>query len=268
MGQKQAGAMRTVAAMEPAGGSSIRAVEKRIDDRFGLDRPSMPYGAARHFLRGFIHFFSYHLILARQSTRRVRAAGFRLVVRPTVFHPRYFLTSEYFASFIDRLDLAGKMVVEVGTGSGVLSLAAARAGATRVVAVDINPNAVLSAGDNARLNGLAERVFPVCSNLLSAIVAKPLFDVILSSPPSFAGEPRDVADRAWHAGPGYRDIAALFSQARERMKPGGRFYLLLSSDSDLGRLGSLIADAGFAARLADERSIVFESFILYELTAD
>lgn len=243
-------------------------MEKRLDDRFPLSGQSAPYGAARRWLRNVIHFFSYHLILARQNTRNARAAGFRLVVRPTVFHPRYFLTSEYFASFIDQLHLEGKSVAEIGTGSGVLSLAAARAGATRVVAIDINPNAVLSAADNARLNGLSERIFPLCSNLMSAVAARPLFDVILSSPPSFAGEPRDVADRAWVAGPGYRDIAELFCQARERLRPGGRFYLLLSSDSDLGLLGRLIAEAGFSARLASERSIIFESFILYELMAD
>jgi methylase of polypeptide subunit release factors len=244
-----------------------RIVEKRVDDRLGLTRPSPPYTLARRWLRGAIHFFSYHLILARQSTRHARAAGVRLVVRPTVFHPRYFLTSEYFAGFIDRLDLQAKTVAEVGTGSGVLSLAAARAGAECVVAIDINPNATLSAADNARLNGLGDRVLPLCSNLLSGIAARPLFDVILSSPPSFAGEPRDVADRAWVAGPGYRDIAELFGQARERLKPDGKFYLLLSSDSDLGLLGRLIEEAGFQARLAGERSIVFESFILYELTA-
>jgi hypothetical protein len=29
-----------------------------------------------------------------------RVAGFRLTVRPTVFHPRYFLTSEFFANFL------------------------------------------------------------------------------------------------------------------------------------------------------------------------
>lgn len=241
-------------------------MDQKLDGAFALARPSMPYGLARRFLRGFIHFFSYHLILARQSTRRARAAGFNLVVRPTVFHPRYFLTSEYFASFIDKLDLKGKSVVEVGTGTGVLSLAAARAGAARVVAIDINPNAALSAADNAKLNGLSDRVLPLCSNLLSGVAPRPLFDVILSSPPSFAGEPRDVADRAWVAGPGYRDIAKLFDQAHERLKPGGRFYLLLSSDSDLGLLGELISDAGFNARLVSERSIVFESFILYELT--
>jgi len=243
-------------------------VERQLYDRYGLGRPSAPYGLVRRFLRAAVHFFSYHFILARQSTRRARAAGFRLTVRPTVFHPSYFLTSEYFACFIDRLDLSGKTVAEVGTGSGVLSLAAARAGAERVIAIDINPNAALSAADNALQNGLGGRVLPVCGDLMSAIAPQPLFDVILSSPPSFAGEPRDVADRAWHAGPGYRDIRKLFAQARERLKPGGRFYLLLSTDSDLGILGQLIEEAGFATQLVNERSILIEKFILYELTAD
>ena len=71
----------------------------------GLDRQSTPHGPFRRFLRGFIHFFSYHLILGRRSTRVTHAAGFRLTVRPTVFHPRYFLSSERFAEFIGSLDL-------------------------------------------------------------------------------------------------------------------------------------------------------------------
>jgi hypothetical protein len=47
--------------------------------------------------------------------------------------------------------------------------------------------------------------------------------------------------------------------------PGGCLYLLLSSDSDLDLLGTLMQRAGFRATLAAERSIPFESFILYEL---
>ena len=74
----------------------------------------------------------------------------------------------------------------------------------------------------------------VCGDLLSALAPRAQFDVILSNPPFFPEEPIDIADRAWHAGPGYRDIAALFEQARARLAPGGRFYLLLSSDSRPG----------------------------------
>ena len=96
---------------------------------------------------------------------------------------------------------------------------------------------------------------------------RPLFDVILSSPPKHAGEPRDLADRGWHAGPDYRDIAALFDEARERLRSGGRLYVMVSSDSDLGLLGRLIERAGFDARAALEHSILIESFIIYELSA-
>ncbi|MGH6769502.1 MAG: 50S ribosomal protein L11 methyltransferase [Xanthobacteraceae bacterium] len=221
----------------------------------------------RRILRKTIHRLSYHFILKRQRTTTTRAAGFRLTIRPTVFHPAYFLTSSFFAGFIGRQDWTGKRVADVGTGSGILALSAARAGAASVVAIDINPNAACAAKENAGTNGLGDRVTAVCSNLLAAIAPRPHFDVILSSPPSFPGEPIDLADRAWHAGQDYRDIASLFSQARERLAAGGRLYVLLSSDSDIEYLGKLVASAGFQWRIVEERSIVIESFIIYELRA-
>jgi release factor glutamine methyltransferase len=231
----------------------------------GLGRWKAPPGKLRLAFRNSVHYLSHKFILNRQSTRTVRAAGFRLAVYPTVFHPKLFLTSEFFARFLSTIDLAAKNVADVGTGSGILALAAARAGAT-VVALDINPKAVNAATDNARANGLGDRVTAVRSDLMSALAPGFLFDVILSNPPFFSGEPRDIADRAWVAGPGYRDIMSLFDQARQRLKPSGTMYVLLSSDSDLHFLGKLIAKAGFRARIAAGFSIMIESMIIYELT--
>jgi 23S rRNA G2069 N7-methylase RlmK/C1962 C5-methylase RlmI len=96
--------------------------------------------------------------------------------------------------------------------------------------------------------------------------AQPLFDVILSSPPKHAGEPRNVADRGWHAGPAYRDIAPLFDQARERLKPGGYMYVMVSSDTDLDLFSALIDKAGFNSELVREYSLVVESLIIFKLT--
>ena len=97
-------------------------VVELVEVTYGLDRRSAPHGPWRRRLRSTIHFFSYNFILKRRTTRVTRAAGFRLIVRPTVFHPRYFITSEFFASFIGRLDLSGRRVVDIGTGSGILLL--------------------------------------------------------------------------------------------------------------------------------------------------
>src|ERR1700677_4312740 len=227
----------------------------------GLGRWKPPPGLFRRLFRDSVHYLSHRFILNRRCTRTVQASGFRLAVYPIVFHPKLFLTS----AIPCHDDLAGKRVADVGTGSGILALAAARAGAT-VVALDINPQAVNAAMDNSRANGFGDRVTAIRSDLMSALAPGFLFDVIISNPPFFSGEPRDVADRAWVAGPGYRDIASLFEQARQRLKPSGTMYVLLSSDSDLHFFGQLIAKAGFRARIATAFSILVESMIIYELT--
>ena len=49
-------------------------------------------------------------------------------------------------------------VLDVGCGSGVLAIAAARLGVSRVDAIDVDPDAVSATEDNARRNGVADRV--------------------------------------------------------------------------------------------------------------
>jgi hypothetical protein len=79
--------------------SRSKAIEVAPIPASALDRRGKPHGPFRRLLRAFIHFFSYHVILSRRSVRTIPAAGFRLSVPPTVFHPRFFLSSEYFAEF-------------------------------------------------------------------------------------------------------------------------------------------------------------------------
>jgi len=212
-----------------------------------------------------LHAVGYYVVLRRRGTRLRRIAGFRLTIRPTVYDPRYGLAPPFFAKFIDGLDLSGRVIADLGTGSGILALAAARAGAARVVAIDINTAAAATAAENARQNGFEHRVVTVASNLFSAVAPGPHFDVILVNPPFCAGEAWDVADRAWRAGPDYRDIATLFEQARARLAPAGIVYFIISSKSDLGLLGTLIRRAGFSAQLVSRRFILLETFLIFQL---
>ncbi|TLS50322.1 50S ribosomal protein L11 methyltransferase [Paenibacillus antri] len=63
----------------------------------------------------------------------------------------------------------GDHVIDVGTGSGILAVTAIRLGAEHVLALDLDPVAVSSAKENAKLNRLEERITVQLSDLLGAL---------------------------------------------------------------------------------------------------
>lgn len=70
---------------------------------------------------------------------------------------------------LERVVQNGDHVVDVGTGSGILAVAAAKLGASRVLALDLDPVAVSSARENIRLNGLDNVITVRESDLLSVV---------------------------------------------------------------------------------------------------
>jgi len=59
--------------------------------------------------------------------------------------------------FVERTVRGGESVLDYGCGSGILAIAAAKLGATRVDAVDVDPQSVETAAGNARANGVTMR---------------------------------------------------------------------------------------------------------------
>jgi len=69
---------------------------------------------------------------------------------------------------LEQIVRPGDTVLDVGTGSGVLSIVAAKLGATAILATDIDPLAVQVTAENAAINGL-----PIASSLFAKSSAKP-----------------------------------------------------------------------------------------------
>jgi ribosomal protein L11 methyltransferase len=76
-----------------------------------------------------------------------------------------------------------RRVLDLGTGTGVLAIAAAKALQIKVLASDIDPLAVRVARDNVRLNGAGDLVEAICATGLSAphFAKRGPFDLVLAN---------------------------------------------------------------------------------------
>jgi len=113
-------------------------------------------------------------------------------------HPTTALCLEW----LDSIDLAGKRVIDYGCGSGVLAIAALKLGATHVVGIDNDPQALTASRDNAERNGVGA-------------------DLQLLAPEDFDSAPADVLVANILAGP-LVELAPTFADC---VKPGGAMAL-------------------------------------------
>lgn len=81
---------------------------------------------------------------------------------------------------LERLPgITGMSCLDLGSGTGILAVAAAKLGAAEVVAIDIDPAAAASCAANVGLNNVADRVFSVCGEL--SCVGHRNFDLVMAN---------------------------------------------------------------------------------------
>lgn len=96
----------------------------------------------------------------------------------TGLHPTTRLCLASLESLADRGAIEGARVADIGSGSGILAIAAARLGAASVLAVDVDPIAVEASAANARRNRLARRIR---AREGSAPTGEGPFDIVLAN---------------------------------------------------------------------------------------
>ena len=167
---------------------------------------------------------------------RAEFYGLPLRVTPAVLIPRPE-TEGLVEAVVERLaGLAAPRIVDVGTGSGAIAIALAHLlPRAEIIALDISPEALALAVENAAANGLAGRIRFLHSDLIAAVQGEAPWDAVVSNPPYVPLTDRSTLH------PQVRDFepaAALFAgedglaiyrrlipQAADALKPGGLLAL-------------------------------------------
>ncbi len=160
----------------------------------------------------------------------------RLAVSPQAFRPT--LTTRLLADTIEIP--AGCRTLDMGCGVGPLAIAAAKNGASEVVAVDIVEEACELAEYNARLNGVADRVRVRHGDLFGPVEGQ-RFDVIMDDVSGMADEVASVSPWFSHGVPGggpdgTEPTIRMLRQAKDHLTERGSLYFPVLSLANAPRI--------------------------------
>jgi len=157
------------------------------------------------------------------------------------------------------------VVLDVGTGCGILAILAAKK-AKKVVATDINPHAIDCARTNARHNGVLAKMDIGQGSLFEPIKTSEEFDVIIFNAPylpTSESEKKSWVSKAWAGGQNGRDLIEPFvSEAPKFLKKNGRIFLVQSSLSDIDKTIQRFKECGLKAKVVAEKKFPFETIVV------
>ncbi len=203
---------------------------------------------------------TYRPLLARylSKTRLYRYGRFRLQIAAGVFHPGFFFSTQLLLQYISKLPLQQKQLLELGCGSGLISMVAAQKEA-HVTASDINPAAVKYLQMNCLNNDVQMQV--VLSDLFNDIPEQK-FDIIAINPPYYKKDPVSAADHAWYCGRNGAYFEKLFAGLGKYMHTETQVLMVLFDGCDMEMISSYASENNFTLHcVLSKQNLLERNFI-------
>jgi release factor glutamine methyltransferase len=199
---------------------------------------------------------TYRPLLIRylSKTRTYSYKGICLRIPPEVFHPGFFSSTKLLLRYIVKANLKNKTCLELGAGSGLLSVYAAKKGAS-VVASDISSVAIQCINANAADNKVKIRT--IHSNLFDNIPQQK-FDFILINPPYYRKKPLSIYDHAWYCGENGEYFQSLFKTIGEYMHSDSNVFMVLCDACDFQLIHKLATENFFEMECVYSKKTLIE----------
>ena len=175
----------------------------------------------------FKHYYS--------KPRPYNYANINILIQPGVFPPSFTFSTKILLDYLSTLDIREKTLLELGCGSGIISLLASKKGA-HVTASDINEKALEELKISALNNSLNLKI--VTSDLFDNI-QETHFDYIVINPPFYPRKPIKIEDNAWYCGDDFEYFQKLFLQLKAYIENYSNVIMILSEDCNIERISSI-----------------------------
>lgn len=169
----------------------------------------------------------------------------RIVVNKGVFHPGLFFSTISMLRFLKDYNVANSSLLELGCGSGLISVMMAKQGA-EVTASDINPEAIKCTAKNAVANKV--EIKTLLSDLFDSIPEQ-VFDYIVINPPFYRKKPDDINKMAWYSGEELEYFKKLFRQVSNYTGEKTMALMVLSDACDLSAIKNMATENGIKFEL-------------------
>lgn len=214
--------------------------------------------ALRHIIA---HTYKPLLLKYLSKIRIYKYEDIQLEISPEVFHPGFFFSTRLLLKYIKQLPLQGQRFLEPGCGSGLISIYAAKKGAT-VTASDINPVAIEFLKKNSRTNQVELTI--IQSDLFQNIPIQQ-FDIIAINPPYYKKQPQTFRDYAWYCGENGQYFKNLFTDLNNYTHPGSEIFMVLFEGCDIELIANLAAQNKFNLQCVHSKKNMLEKNFIFKI---
>jgi release factor glutamine methyltransferase len=212
----------------------------------------------------FNYLFKPFLKFYLKFNSSVRFNNLKVKVNKGVFHPKLFFSTSYLYDFLSQKNLQSKSFLEIGSGTGVLSLLAYQKGA-KVTAVDIDENAIQNTQSNFDLNfGKNHPATIIKSNLFKELEPQ-VFEVVVINPPYFFKKIESSSQQAWYCGQEGEYFEELFSKFSEFTDKNSLVIMILAENCDIKRIQNIASNHQLHFNLLEQKKIMWEMNYIYQI---